>query len=178
MIIEIALKWAIFHTEFFIIESAMSSAIQCPCGQGDYANCCEPLHLKQAMAQSAEQLMRSRYSAFAQQQIDYLIETTALGQQPSLDRAAIADWSRQNQWLKLEVIQHQPKLDKNHASVEFKAHYHDGNTAQVHHELSYFVQHKEQWYFLDPTTDQHITMKQPCICGSAKKFKQCCAQFL
>ncbi|MVM93277.1 SEC-C motif-containing protein, partial [Acinetobacter baumannii] len=21
-------------------------------------------------------------------------------------------------------------------------------------------------------------MKQPCICGSGKKFKQCCAQFL
>ncbi|MEI1264770.1 MULTISPECIES: SEC-C metal-binding domain-containing protein, partial [Gammaproteobacteria] len=23
-----------------------------------------------------------------------------------------------------------------------------------------------------------VTMKQPCICGSGKKFKQCCAQFL
>ncbi|MPW44624.1 YchJ family protein [Acinetobacter guerrae] len=156
----------------------MNSIIQCPCGQGDYANCCEPLHLKQVGAQSAEQLMRSRYSAFARQHIDYLIETTALGQQAGLDRTAIAEWSQSNHWLKLEVIQHQPKLDKNHASVEFKAHYHDGTQQQIHHELSYFVQHKDQWYFLDPTTDQHPTMKQPCICGSDKKFKQCCAQFL
>ncbi|MBJ9986434.1 YchJ family protein [Acinetobacter sp. S40] len=151
---------------------------RCPCGQGDYVSCCEPLHLKTAVVHSAEQLMRSRYSAFALQKIDYLIETTALGQQPFLDRAAIADWSRQNQWLKLEVLQHQPKIGKNHASVEFKAHYHDGKTVQVHHELSYFVQHQMQWYFLDPTVDQHFTMKQPCICGSGKKFKQCCAQFL
>ena len=156
----------------------MNSKTQCPCGQGDYANCCQPLHLKNTVAQTAEQLMRSRYSAFALQQIDYIIETTALGQQPFLDRAALADWSRQNHWLQLEVLSHQPKLDKSHASVEFKAHYHDGKDPQVHHERSYFVQHQGQWYFLDPTTDQHITMKQLCICGSGKKFKQCCAQFL
>lgn len=150
----------------------------CPCGHGPYAECCQPLHLKQQTAQSAEQLMRSRYSAFALQQIDYILETTALGQQSALDRAAIADWSQSNQWLKLEVVQHQPKLNKTHALVEFKAHYHDGKQAHVHHEISHFVLHQQQWYFLDPTLDMQITMKQPCICGSGKKFKQCCAQFI
>ena len=44
--------------------------------------CCQPLHLKQQFAQNAEQLMRSRYSAFALQQIDYILETTALGHKP------------------------------------------------------------------------------------------------
>lgn len=156
----------------------MNLETHCPCGQGDYVNCCQPLHLKKAVADTAEQLMRSRYSAFALQQLDYIVETTALGQQAALDRTALADWSQQNHWLQLEVLKHQPKLDKNHASVEFKAHYHDGTQQQVHHELSYFVRHQGQWYFLDPTTDQHLTMKQPCICGSGKKFKQCCAQFL
>ena len=95
----------------------MTSLENCPCGQGQYAVCCQPLHLKQQTAQTAEQLMRSRYSAFALQQIDYILETTALGQQVFLDRAAIADWSKANQWLKLEVVQHQPKLDKTHALV-------------------------------------------------------------
>jgi len=123
-------------------------------------------------------LMRSRYSAFALQQINYILQTTALGQQSALDRAAIADWSQSNQWLKLDVVQHQPKLDKTHALVEFKAHYHDGTQAHVHHEVSHFVLHQQQWYFLDPTLDMQITMKQPCICGSGKKFKQCCAQFI
>ncbi|MCJ0830666.1 YchJ family protein [Acinetobacter sp. NIPH1876] len=156
----------------------MASSQNCPCGQGQYAACCQPLHLKQQVAQTAEQLMRSRYSAFALQQIDYILQTTALGQQSALDRAAIADWSQSNQWLKLDVVQHQPKLDKTHALVEFKAHYHDGTQAHIHHEISHFVLHQQQWYFLDPTLEMQTTMKQPCICGSGKKFKQCCAQFI
>ncbi|RDN54583.1 hypothetical protein B8U59_10855, partial [Acinetobacter baumannii] len=55
---------------------------------------------------------------------------------------------------------------------------HDGKSAQIHHEVSHFVFHQQQWFFLDPTVDMQVTMKQPCICGSGKKFKQCCAQFL
>ena len=152
--------------------------LACPCGQGDYQYCCQPLHVGQAHAETASQLMRSRYSAFALQQIDYIVQTTALGQQASLDVGAIADWSKSNQWLKLEVLNSNEKLDKNHAQVEFKAHYHDGKQTQIHHEISHFVQHQARWYFLDPTTGQQPTMKQPCICGSGKKFKQCCAQFL
>ena len=43
----------------------------CPCGRGLYVECCQPLHLEQQYAQNAEQLMRSRYSAFALQQVDW-----------------------------------------------------------------------------------------------------------
>ena len=151
---------------------------QCPCGQGGYAQCCQPLHAGKEKAQSAEQLMRSRYSAFAQHEIDYIVKTTAVGQQAALDVPAIADWSSSNQWLQLDVVQANEKLDKSHAQVEFKAHYHDGKQAHVHHEVSHFVKQNGAWYFLDPTVDQHVTLKQPCICGSGKKFKQCCAQYL
>lgn len=160
----------------------MSLLQDCPCGQGQYANCCQPLHSRLKIANTAEQLMRSRYSAFALQQVNYILQTTALGQQTALDRDAIADWSQSNDWLKLEVIQHQPKVDKTHALVEFKAHYCDKNQGEkqqhIHHEISHFVLHQQQWYFLDPTLDMQVTMKQSCICGSGKKFKQCCAQFI
>ena len=154
------------------------SNLSCPCGSAQYSQCCQPLHLGQKKAQTAEQLMKSRYSAFAKQEITYIVATTALGQQQALDVEAIAEWSKSNQWLKLDVVQAKEKLDKNHAQVEFKAHFHDGQKTQIHHEVSHFVYHAGQWYFLDPTTDQQVTMKQPCICGSTKKFKQCCAQFL
>lgn len=150
----------------------------CPCGEGNYVTCCQPLHLGQSKAITPAQLMRSRYSAFAKQEIDYLVKTTAVGQQASLDVGAIAEWAKSNQWLKLEVIRSQDKVDKSHGLVEFKAHYHDGQQTQIHHELSYFVYAEHHWYFLDPTTAQKITMKQACICGSGKKFKQCCAQYL
>ena len=158
------------------------SNLSCPCGSVLYSQCCQPLHIGKTKAQSAEQLMRSRYSAFAKYEIDYIVKTTALGQQQALDVKAIADWSKANQWLKLEIVKAQEKLDKNHAQVEFKAHYVDQNShtqqVEIHHEISHFVRHENEWYFLDPTTDQQITMKQPCICGSGKKFKQCCAQYL
>lgn len=156
----------------------MTCTRPCPCGQPDYTQCCEPFHLNKANAQTAEQLMRSRYSAFALQQIDYLIATTATGQQALLDRTALESWSKQNTWQRLEVLKHIAKVDKNHACVEFKAYYHDGQHDQIHHEISYFVQLNQRWYFLDPTLDMNITMKQACICGSGKKFKQCCAQYL
>ena len=154
------------------------SELNCPCGHGIYTHCCEPLHRGQRVAESAEQLMRSRYSAFAKHEIDYIVSTTASGQQSHLDITAIRDWAMSNQWLKLEVIQHLPRLDKTHAQVEFKAHYQNGDQVHVHHETSNFVFINRQWYFLDPTTDQTVTMKQACICGSGKKFKQCCARFL
>ena len=152
--------------------------LSCPCGSALYSECCQLLHSGKRTAETATQLMRSRYSAFAKYQIDYIVKTTAIGQQQALDVQAIADWSKANQWLELEVVQSNEKIDKNHAQVEFKAHYHDGKQAQIHHEVSHFVKHDGAWYFLDPTTHQQITMKQACICGSAKKFKQCCAQYL
>ena len=151
--------------------------LDCPCGQGEYQVCCEPFHLGQKTAQHAEELMRSRYSAFAKHNIEYLVKTTALGQQPHLDVPAIGQWSLQNTWQKLAVIQHR-QIDKYHALVEFKAYYHDGIKDQVHHESSYFVLHQQQWYFLDPTLETQPTMKQVCVCGSGKKYKHCCALFL
>lgn len=150
----------------------------CPCGGEHYQTCCQPLHLGLTTAETAEQLMRSRYSAFAKHEIAYLVQTTALGQQKDLDVAAIRQWAEANEWQKLEIVQHQPKVDKTHALVEFKAYYHDGQQAQIHHEQSYFIRHEQRWYFLDPTTGYYPSMKQACLCGSGKKFKQCCAQFL
>lgn len=155
----------------------------CPCRRlanatVDYADCCEPLHLGKVVANSAEQLMRSRYSAYALQQIDYLINTAAVGQQGQLDHAAIAAWSAQNEWQGLDIVAVTPKLGKQHAMVHFKAHFFDGTAQQVHEEQSYFVCLKGQWYFLDPTLDSYPSLKQPCICGSGVKFKACCAKWL
>ena len=68
----------------------------CPCGQGNYAECCQPLHLGQAKAQTAAQLMRSRYSAFAKHEIDYIVKTTAIGQQQFLAQIRRTSSQREN----------------------------------------------------------------------------------
>lgn len=169
----------------------------CPCGSAlPYSDCCQPLHDNTAIAacsniaKTAEQLMRSRYTAFVLQNVDYIIATTVPAQQALLDKQAISDWAKQTDWAGLEVLNFNPKVDKNHASVEFKAFFHELENGipiqkerkKFHHELSFFVkiqQHNQaKWYFLDPTVPLAVSQKQPCICGSGEKFKRCCGKFI
>ncbi|TNH04162.1 YchJ family protein [Testudinibacter sp. TR-2022] len=159
--------------------SIISIDLSCPCQSGQsYQACCQPLHQQKSIAQTAEQLMRSRYAAYALQKIDYLVATTVPAQQPHLNTAAMQQWAQQTQWAGLEIVQYLPKVGKIHAQVEFKAFYQTTAGRQAHHELSTFVLISQHWYFLDPTLGQYPSMKQPCLCGSGKKFKQCCAPFL
>ncbi|ASK28441.1 YchJ family protein [Neisseria chenwenguii] len=156
----------------------MPSEKTCPCGSGKtYAECCRPLHSGETAASTAEALMRSRYSAFVLQQVDYIVETTVPAQQPLLDKAAIAAWSKETEWLGLEVSDFNPNLGKQHALVEFTAHFREKGETLEHFEISVFVNIDGRWYFLDPTVELP-TMKQPCVCGSGKKFKACCGRFL
>lgn len=50
----------------------------CPCSSGQsYTRCCKPFHLRHALPDTAEQLMRSRYVAFAKRLESYLLYTWA-----------------------------------------------------------------------------------------------------
>ena len=148
----------------------------CPC-QSDlpYAACCRPLH-QGAPAADAPALMRSRYAAYVLHRFDYMVHTTVPAQQPLLDAAAIAAWGRQTQWLGLEIHGFQ-NVGTRHAQVEFSAFYagKDG-TRQAHRELSAFVRKGGRWYFIDPTVPLPAA-QSPCLCGSGRKFKQCCGRF-
>lgn len=77
----------------------------CPCGGRSYGLCCGPLHWGERRADTAEQLMRSRYSAFARGEVDYLIATHL---QPGLSeserRLALGHACRQTRWLGLTII--------------------------------------------------------------------------
>lgn len=149
----------------------------CPCGSGaDYQDCCAPLHRQKAAAQTAEQLMRSRYAAYVAHEIDYLVATTVPAQQALLDREGMAQWSWQAEWLGLDVLRHTDNLKPNHAQVAFVAHFAEQGQERRHEELSAFVRVDDRWYFIDPTVPLP-PMKQPCICGLGRKFKACCGQF-
>lgn len=155
----------------------MNADLMCPCGSGrSYAGCCRPLHAGEKSAADAEQLMRSRYSAYVLQQIDYVVATTVPSQQHLLDVADMRRWSENTRWLGLKVLHHLPDAGKHHAQVEFEAHFEDGGEICRHHELSAFANIGGRWYFIDPTVELP-TMKQPCLCGSGKKFKACCGRF-
>ena len=168
-----------------------------------YKDCCQPYHdafyndevdkVDGIKADSAERLMRTRYSAFVLVKPEYIVKTTLPAQQALLDVQSIENWAKETDWVGLEIVEHTPKLGKRHAQVEFKAYFksHEETASglegkiQAHHELSAFVEIKnkaagnsERWYFLDPTVAMTVSQKQPCICGSGEKFKRCCGSYL
>ena len=151
----------------------INPTIFCPCQSGKfYTDCCQLFHLHQMIPDSAEKLMRSRYTAYTQVNIPYIAETTVPAQQPLLDQQAMQLWGDETDWAGLKIISHQPFVSKIHSWVEFKAFFNTENGIDAHHERSLFVLIGGRWYFVDPTVPLP-SQKQPCVCGSGKKFKHC-----
>lgn len=118
----------------------------CPCGSGrTYRTCCGPAHAGTA-ADTAEALMRSRYSAYVLGLKDYLLATWhASTRAPDLNLATTPP----TRWLGLQVRQH--RLTGEHAAiVEFVARYRLGGGSAVRlHETSRFVREDGRWYYVD-----------------------------
>ena len=156
----------------------INPTILCPCQSGkSYTDCCQPFHLHQMIPDSAEKLMRSRYTAYTQVNIPYIVETTVPAQQALLDQTSMQLWGEETDWEGLEIITHQPFVSKMHSLVEFKASFNTESGVDTHYEHSLFVLIEGRWYFVDPTVPLP-SQKQPCVCGSDKKFKHCCGAWL
>lgn len=117
----------------------------CFCGSAfSFDACCGPVIKGVLPANSAEQLMRSRYSAYAVAVVDYLIATTHRSKRGKLSKKEVEKWAKTNSWQRLEII---------HSSsfvVEFKAYFSNRHAPlQVHHERSTFVYEDGKWYYLD-----------------------------
>lgn len=117
----------------------------CPCGSGrPYAGCCGALHAGAKNADTAEALMRSRYSAYVLKLEDYLLATWHPDTRPSeLDIAA-----DNTQWLGLDVKRHEVQ-DETHATVDFVARYRIAGRGHRLHELSRFVKEDGRWFYRD-----------------------------
>ncbi|MGC6404872.1 YchJ family protein [Bisgaard Taxon 45] len=149
----------------------------CPCQSGQpYQSCCQPYHQQQHFPANAMLLMRSRYAAYALKKIDYIVQTTVPSQQALLQVDELQAWADNTTWVGLTIVQHLIR-SKTHSQVEFKAFFAQQEHTQVHHEISLFVNIAQRWYFVDPTVALP-NMKQPCLCGSTKKFKHCCGGLL
>jgi len=157
----------------------------CPCGSGlAFAECCEPIIRGDKIADSAEALMRSRYSAYVSKDIGYLGESLHPSSRRDWDEAATRRWAEGSEWLGLEVVRSEPSEDNaDEALVEFIASFREGGQLHKHHELAHFVRDQGRWYYQDgsapkPQTVRLATPKvgrnDPCPCGSGKKYKKCC----
>lgn len=112
----------------------------CPCGGGPYATCCGPVHRGEAVAATAEALMRSRYSAFAVGDAAYLRASW----HPTT-RPARLDLDSALRWLGLEIVHALGGMFDTEGVVEFRARHDRG----VVHERSRFVRDGGRWLYLD-----------------------------
>ena len=117
----------------------------CYCGSRQpYAACCGRLHSGAENAETAEALMRSRYSAYVLGLEPYLLASWHASTRPeSLDLAGAAG----TKWLGLEIRRHQ-RADDARATVEFVARYRVGGRGQRLHEVSHFIREDGCWYYV------------------------------
>ncbi|MFH5878979.1 YchJ family protein [Arthrobacter sp. NA-172] len=118
----------------------------CPCLSGDqYAECCGRFHRGDADAPTAEQLMRSRYSAFVVLDADYLLRTWHPDTRP-----AGLDLDPDIQWRRLDILSTRRggPLDDD-GLVEFAAHYRSDGERGVQRETSRFLRIDRRWFYLD-----------------------------
>ena len=117
----------------------------CYCGNPiAFEMCCEPKIKGTQKASTAEELMRSRYSAYCTQSADYLVETTHESTRKFHRKPDILEWSKSNTWLKLDII------SATENTVEFKAYYLDESLkTTIHHEKSSFVFENGSWFYVD-----------------------------
>ncbi|WP_433333317.1 YchJ family protein [Spirillospora sp. CA-294931] len=121
----------------------------CPCGlPSSYRDCCGRVHRGQAAASTAEQLMRSRFSAFVKQDAGYLLRSWHPATRPP-----VVGFERGLRWRDLEIVATTGGSPfHTEGTVEFRARYiQDGRDGELH-ELSSFVRHEGAWVYLKGTT--------------------------
>lgn len=152
----------------------------CPCGDGrSYGDCCGPFHRGSSSVTTAEELMRSRYSAFSLGLVGYLVETLSPERRHPGDRADLERSMGATEWTGLRILAIRAGgMGDDQGEVEFVAAYRQHGLPGKLHERSHFVRKGGRWFYdsgevegLAPVSEPGRNM--PCWCGSGKKYKKC-----
>ncbi|MEW6995611.1 YchJ family protein [Colwelliaceae bacterium MEBiC 14330] len=159
--------------------------MHCPCGSKlAFNDCCQGFITQEKRPSTAEQLMRSRFSAYATKNAQYIYDTYGELQRKNHTLTAIKSWAEQCFWLALEV--HESKQNM----VDFSAYYVLDDTLCELRERSNFALEQKQWRYLDGdiivnTELAKVKRNEVCPCNNyptawsakkGKKFKHCCAK--
>jgi SEC-C motif-containing protein len=157
----------------------------CPCGSGQsYDECCRPLIAGERPAATAEQLMRSRYSAYVEKQIPYLRSSLHPEHRKDYDEKSSREWAESAEWLGLQIVETSGGgPDDEAGDIEFIAAFSVQGERQEHHERAHFERVGANWYFVSGREVKpkpvvraapKVGRNEPCPCGSGKKHKKCC----
>lgn len=121
----------------------------CICGKPKpFAKCCDRFLSGKQSAKTPEQLMRSRFSAFALGGYgEYLISTWLPA---SAKRLTVSELSEKTvNWQRLKIISSSQRGDN--GVVEFKAWFYKSSNSdemEVMHEISEFVRIQSRWFYV------------------------------
>lgn len=162
----------------------MNNDSNCICGNNiPYNDCCLPLLDGFKKAETAEALMRSRYSAYSVKNYDYIINTCSEDNRPTESAEELNKASENIEWQKLDVL-HTEKgsTEDDEGIVHYIANYTDNGSNFVINEISHFKKIDGVWFYTHGEfpgpkpvkKEAKIGRNDPCICGSGKKYKKCC----
>ncbi|HBV38670.1 MAG TPA: hypothetical protein DEF05_03015 [Erwinia sp.] len=148
----------------------------CPCCSGlEYSLCCQPWLNGDGIPPTPQALMRSRYTAYAKNDADYLIATWHPDCDAARFRESLEESFAVTRWLSLHIVEAQVPGDNAEGYVTFFARFSENQRNGFIHERSRFLRLAQRWYYVDgifPETGRN----DRCPCGSGKKFKKCCGQ--
>ncbi len=153
----------------------------CPCGTGrSFTDCCGAVIAGRRPAATAEELMRSRYTAHVRGDEAYLHRTykCTAGRPfvPSPEGPTTT-------WTKLVIHQHEPGAQPDTATVDFSAYYEEEGQTGVLEEKAEFQRIAGSWIYTRAlrqgpapvrSAGPKVGRNDPCPCGSGKKYKHCC----
>ena len=129
----------------------MKKTDPCPCCSGkSYGDCCNLFLGSTTPAPTAEQLMRSRYTAFTLEKAHYLVETHHAQSRKQDELKALKKSFKGMMWTGLEIIAtHAGTAADSQAEVEFIAHFQSFGKAGCLHERSRFTKEEGRWFYVD-----------------------------
>jgi len=175
----------------------------CPCGlNSPYTDCCGRLIRGGGYADTAEDLMRARYSAFVKKEWKFLHDTLCAEERAGTTPRDLEKGSSGLEWNKLEIHGTRgggPADDE--GEVEFVAHYTEDGADKSLHERSAFFKERGRWVYSENKSSNHVHAagedcgheappqkkpvvrdqpkvgrNDPCPCASGKKYKKCCGR--
>lgn len=172
--------------------------MNCYCQSGQkFRECCAPFIQSQQLPATAEQLMRSRFSAYCDrsvQAMQYLASSYHYLSQADNPVAEITAFANAAHFVSLEVIHASAEIAlpeqlqyltaqlANHgqvrfATVHFKVHFIMQDKLHLLEEISRFIRTDGQWSYLDgklvESPAQKLSRNDSCPCRSGKKYKHC-----
>lgn len=129
----------------------MKKSDLCPCcSSKNYGDCCNLFLGSSTSAPTAEQLMRSRYTAFILEKAHYLVATHHPQARESDELKALKKSFKGMVWTGLEIVATQAGAETDsEGEVEFIAYFKSFGKVGRLHERSCFRQENGQWFYVD-----------------------------